>query len=324
MPRLSLPDSSADRAFAVLHECQRETPAVTSQSHPPTGTAFEQEAIRMVRDVAQAIERRIQENLSGAHSDAGPCRTDTTIIQCLQEQMVHLARVATLGTLAASIAHEIRQPLTAIRIEAGAIQRWMNRDSPVAEEVTEGIQRIQEQSERAERVIRSLRALMRREPMSPEPFLLDQAVHDVLPLADCRIHDASVDLQLDFDATLPHVHGDRVQIQQVVLNLLLNAVEARREGPHGGAWVRLRVRRGQYGSGEAAVIDIIDNGRGIAPEQLARIFEPFFSTKDDGMGIGLAICRSIVELHGGTIQAASGDGQTTVTVVLPVKGAAGV
>ncbi|MDT6963347.1 MULTISPECIES: sensor histidine kinase [Cupriavidus] len=290
---------------------------MTSQSPPPPGSAYEQEAIQMVRNVALAVERRIHENLSGAHPHAGPCYTESTIIQCLQEQVVHLARVATLGTLAASIAHEIRQPLTAIRIEAGAIQRWMGRPVPATDEVTEGIARIQEQSERAERVIRSLRALMRREPATPEPFRLDHAVHDVLPLADCRIHDASIDLQLDLDATLPPVQGDRVQIQQVILNLLLNAVEARREGPPGSARVLLRARRGPAGAA-TAVIEVVDNGRGIAPDKLARVFEPFFSTKDDGMGIGLAICRSIVEVHGGTIAVASGDGQTTVTVTLPV------
>ncbi|KAI3590914.1 Two-component system sensor histidine kinase [Cupriavidus sp. U2] len=289
---------------------------MTPQSDPPSeAAAFQLDAIRMVRDVAQAIERRIQENLSGAGADAGTCRSDTAIIQCLQEQMVHLSRVATLGTLAASIAHEIRQPLTAIRIEAGTIERWMKRDAPMAGEVSEGIRRIQEQSERAERVIRSLRALMRREPLPPQPFRLDDALREVLPLADCRISVACVDLRLELDTTLPPVHGDRVQIQQVMLNLLLNAVEARRDGSPGTARVTLRTRHGAAGM---AVVEVIDNGRGIEPEQLARIFEPFFSTKDDGMGIGLAICRSIVELHGGTIAAASGDGQTTVTVALPL------
>lgn len=284
------------------------------QSDPPTGPACQLDAIRMVRDIADAIERRIQENLSGTGEESGACRSDTAISQCLQEQMVHLSRVATLGTLAASIAHEIRQPLTAIRIEAGTIERWMNRDAPMADEVTEGIRRIQEQSERAERVIRSLRALMRREPLPPQPFRLDDALREVLPLADCRISVASVDLRLDLDAQLPPVHGDRVQIQQVMLNLLLNAVEARREGPPGHARVTLRTRLDADGM---VIFEVIDNGRGIEPAQLARVFEPFFSTKDDGMGIGLAICRSIVELHGGTIAAVSGDGQTTVTVTLP-------
>lgn len=290
-------------------------PAVTSQSDPPSGTAYQADAIRMVRDMALAIERRIEQNL-GASAGTGPGLTDTAMAQCLQAQMVHLARVATLGTLAASIAHEIRQPLTAIQIEAGAIERWMHHDTPAACEITEGIQRIREQSERAERVIRSLRALMRREPLPARHFRLDEALHEVLPLADCRIHEAGVDLRLDLDTTLPPVHGDPVQIQQVLLNLLLNAVEARREGPLGSARVTLRMRPG---AGGMAVIDVIDNGRGMEPAQLARMFEPFFSTKDDGMGIGLAICRWIVELHGGTIAAASGDGQTTVTVILPVQ-----
>lgn len=287
---------------------------MTSQSHQPGQMAIQRDAIRMVRDVAEAIERRIQQNLDGFGADTGDCRDDQAIVQCLHEQMVHLARVATLGTLAASIAHEIRQPLTAIRIEASAIRRWMNRDTPDIDEVVEGIQRIQDQSERAEQVIRSLRALMRREPVILRPFRLDQALLELLPLADCRIQDANVNLQLDLDATLPVVRGDRVQIQQVVLNLLLNAVEARQDVPDGAPTVYLKTRRG-YGA--SAVIEVSDNGKGIAPDQLARIFEPFFSTKDDGMGIGLAVCRSIVELHGGTIEAASSDGQTTVTVTLP-------
>ena len=287
---------------------------MTSQSQQPGQMAIQRDAIRMVRDIATAIERRIQQNLDGFGADTGDCRDDQAIVQCLHEQMVHLARVATLGTLAASIAHEIRQPLTAIRIEASAIRRWMNRETPDIDEVVEGIQRIQDQSERAEQVIRSLRALMRREPVTLRPFRLDQALLELLPLADCRIQDANVNLQLDLDAALPVVRGDRVQIQQVVLNLLLNAVEARQDIPDSAPTVYLRTRRG---SGASAVIEVSDNGKGIAPDQLTSIFAPFFSTKDDGMGIGLAVCRSIVELHGGTIEATSQDGQTTVTVTLP-------
>jgi len=290
---------------------------VTSHGAPPTGMAFQQDAIRLVRETALAIERRILEDRHAPGTDASHCRSDAAVAQCLQEQMVHLARMATLGTLSASIAHEIRQPLTAIRIEAGAIQRWLNRDAAATDEVSEAIQRIQEQSERAEQVIRSLRALMRRDPVVARPFALGQALRDVLPLAECTVHVAGVNLQLDLDAALPPLHGDRVQIQQVVLNLLLNAVEARRELPPGQATVLLRVRPGPCAT---AIVEVIDNGCGIAPDALSRVFDPFFSTKDDGMGIGLAICRSIVELHGGTIGATSAPGNTVLTVVLPLQG----
>jgi len=257
-------------------------------------------------------------------ADSDALRTASAVVQGMQEQMVHLARVATLGTLAASIAHEIRQPLTAIRLEAYAIQHWMKRCPGVADpvtqqvvqEVAEGVHRIQEQSERAEQVIHSLRAMMRSEPNKPQAFTLAQAVRDVLPLLAGRLNDGGIALRIDVDETLPPLHGDSVQIQQVLLNLVLNAIEARKEDCAELPLVELRARRV-----EPAMlrVEVIDNGGGIAPDQLARIFQPFVSTKSEGMGIGLAICRSIVELHGGSIRAASSEGRTTVTFTLPLQ-----
>lgn len=175
------------------------------------------------------------------------------------------------------------ETLAAIRVESYAMQRWMNRLTPNTAEVVDGIRRIQAQSERAEQVIRSLRALMRREPTERHPFQLDQAVLDILPLVEARLYDADVTLQLDLDDALPPLYGDRVQIQQVVLNLLLNAVDALRGQPHGVAAVTLRVVPGKPGM---ALIEVVDNGKGIDPARIDQIFEPFVSTKSDGMGMG--------------------------------------
>lgn len=288
---------------------------LSAPAHP-----LQLEAVRLVRDIASAMERRILEQAS---PDGAAAREPDAVppLQALQDQLVHLARVAALGTLAASIAHEIRQPLTAIRVETYAIQRWMNRDTPNTAEVAEGVRRIQDQSERAEQVIRSLRALMRREPTERHPFALDQAILELLPLVAARVYDADVTLAFDLDPTLPALHGNRVQIQQVVMNLLLNAIDASRGRPHGGAAIAVRTS----GDGERGLsIEVSDNGHGIDPARIDQVFAPFVSTKADGMGIGLAICRMIVEAHGGTIGAASGQGQTTMTVRLPLDGVSGL
>lgn len=298
---------------AIAADLGREMPAAPVDASP-------QDAVRLVREFAMAMERRILEcagpsgalPLGGASAGADP----SPLLKILQDQLVHLARVAALGTLAASIAHEIRQPLTAIRVETYAMQRWMNRPTPNTAEVADGIRRIQAQSERAEQVIRSLRALMRREPTERQPFQLDQAILDILPLVEARIYDADVTLELDLDATLPPLHGDRVQIQQVVINLLLNAVDALRGLPHGVAAVTLRAVPGKAGM---ALIAVEDNGTGIDPARIGQIFEPFVSSKSDGMGLGLAICRMIAEAHGGTIDAASAGGRTAMTVHLPLQ-----
>lgn len=290
-------------------------PGRVDQSDPLADSASaQQHAVRLVREFATAMERRILDH--AGQSCEAPDSGSLPPWESLQDQLVHLARVAALGTLAASIAHEIRQPLTAIRVETYAMHRWMNRETPNTAEVAEGIRRIQAQSERAEQVIRSLRALMRREPAVRHPFPLDQAILEILPLVEARIYDADVTLELDLDASLPALHGDRVQIQQVVLNLLLNAVDALRGAPHGGATVALRV--GGAGPG-MAVLEVADNGPGIDPARIGQIFEPFVSTKSDGMGLGLAICRMIVEAHGGTVQAASADGRTAMTAYLPLQ-----
>ncbi|GJG98165.1 sensor histidine kinase [Cupriavidus pauculus] len=292
---------------AIDTGCCADSPAAE------TDTA-NRDAVRLVREIAHAMECRI---LSHASTGTSPPQVNTAPTpNPWVDQLVHLARVAALGTLAASIAHELRQPLTSIRVETYAMQRWVNRPEPNVAEVTEGIQRIQESSERAEQVIRSLRALMRREPPSYHAISLDQAILDVLPLVEVRLHETDVILRLHLDAGVPPVYGDRVQIQQIVLNLLLNAIDALGSRSHGaGARIDLHVRVNHRG---LACIEVVDNGDGIAPDKLRQIFDLFVSTKQDGMGIGLAICRMIAEAHGGSIRAESGEGKTTFAVTLPI------
>lgn len=303
-------------AIEPQHKRQRDAVGINQPGN--TGTQRD-DAIRLVRSVASAIERRLRQeqvepaDLANMASD-GKVFHDAAL-QCLQEQVIHLSRLATLGTLAASIAHEIRQPLTTMRLEAYAIQRWMHRDNCQNNDITEGVRRIQDQAERAEQVIRSLQGLMRREPVAMHPFQLDEAIVGLMPLINSNVLSADVNLQLDLAAGLPPVLGDRIQIQQVVLNLLLNAVEAQRECPPGTGTILLRIWKS---APDAIRIEVTDNGKGISPETMDKIFEPFFSTKGNGMGVGLAISRTIAEQHGGTMHARSGHGRTTMSLVLPV------
>jgi|GEM_PF-6983948 len=280
-------------------------PAARRDAPSPTS-----EAVQLVRDMAQAFEQRILAAEAASCGNADALHT----MRHWESHLVHLSRVSTLGTLAASIAHEIRQPLTTIQVETYAIQRWMHREIPNLAEIDEGVRRIQGESERAERVIRSLRALMRCEPASSQPFAIGSAIADVLPLIEAALQEANIATEIDIEAGLPLIQGDRVQIQQVVLNLLLNAMDAVRHCPQGTAALRLSARR--HGVCQV-VIAITDNGKGIVPADLERVFTPFFSTRADGMGVGLAICRLIAEAHGGNIHATSQPGHTTITMHLP-------
>lgn len=226
-----------------------------------------------------------------------------------------LDRLAVLGTLAASIVHEIRQPLAAILIETYSMQRWMNREVPDTAEVDEGLRRIQALSERVEQIIRSLQALLRQKCAESAPFSLADAVHEMVGHLDGRLQDAGVTLTLDIDGSLPLFMGDRVQLQQVVSNLMLNALDAVQARAHGAPAivVRLQCEHDAY-----VRIEVIDNGEGISAEQACQMFEPLASTKVGGMGIGLAISRMIVEAHGGTIAAVSQQGRTSVGARLPL------
>ncbi len=231
-------------------------------------------------------------------------------------ELVHVARVTTLGELAASLAHELNQPLGAILASAEAGSLFLDADPPNVERVRDIVRRIAAEDSRAHQIIARMRALFRRAAVERVPLYPDELVAETIHLVQHEAATRRVTLRVDVAPGLPPVRGDRVQLQQVLLNLLLNAFDAlpSDNGPPAGG-VLLTAQRSDATHIELAVRDA---GRGIAAEDMPRLFEPFFTTKPRGLGMGLPICRSIVEMHGGTIFCRSNpDRGATIGFTLP-------
>jgi len=238
-----------------------------------------------------------------------------------QVQLAHVTRVTMLGELAASIAHEVNQPLAAIATNAEACLRWMNRPQPDLDESRATVYSIIEASERATDVIKRIRALARRSDPHYVALDLNAIAEEGAALVRRELHSHGVTLTVTLEPDAPPVRGDRVQLQQVVINLLMNAIQAMVACPPGAAQLLLRTRRQPDGGLQ---LSVHDSGPGIAAADAPRLFEAFFSTKADGMGMGLPICRSIIDTHGGRIwsQPANADtdtplGGATIVFSLP-------
>jgi len=230
-------------------------------------------------------------------------------LQQMQEQLAHANRVATMGQLTASIAHEIAQPIGAVYNRANAALNFLNRDPPDLEEVREAISRIGDAADRAREIIGGIRDQVKKAPPRKDMFDLNAAIEEVLLLASNAITKDAIVVKSDFAKDLPSIHGDRVQLQQVALNLILNALEAMRSVDGHSRELRIRTKARHAGD---VLVTICDTGPGIAPENLERVFEPFFTTKSSGVGIGLSICRSIVEAHGGSLRAGANQPRGTI------------
>ncbi len=232
-------------------------------------------------------------------------------------ELAHAARVSTLGQLAASIAHEVNQPLAAIINYGKSGTRWLSREVPDIGEARQCFDHIVSNGNRAANVIARVRSLARKSAPQAEPLDLPVLIDEAVALVQREADAAGVAVQRMGEAELPLVVGDRVQIQQVVVNLLLNAIQAMRDVE--GRQRMLCIRLGLEGGMVSVAVEDCGSGIGDNP---ARIFEPFFTTKDDGMGMGLSICRSIIEAQGGQISAAdNADHGATIAFTLPVSAA---
>lgn len=238
-----------------------------------------------------------------------------------QSELAHVARVATLGELTASIAHEVNQPLAAVVTNGEAGLRWLARQVPEIGEARRSMENMIRNAQRASEVVRRLRALSRRGTQERMPLVPAEIVNEVAMLIGRELLAREVVLTIEIGDRLPLVSGDRVQLQQVLMNLLMNGIQAM-----AGANLRQRrlgveVTRGadQIAGGDCVVIAVSDSGPGIDLKHLPHLFEAFFTTREDGMGMGLSICRSIVEAHGGRIWAENlADGGACFRVSLPV------
>jgi PAS domain S-box-containing protein len=218
-----------------------------------------------------------------------------------RDEIAHLSRVAMLGELSGSLAHELNQPLAAILSNAQAAQRLLARDPPQIETVTEILADIVASDRRAGAVIERLRSMLRKEDVKHALLDLNHVAEESLRLMHSDLLDRRVSVDTSFAQNLPPVSGDRVQLQQVMLNLLINGCDA---VAGRGREARLHVSSRVTERGSVAIA-ISDNGDGIAPQDIERIFEPFVTSKSHGIGLGLAICRSIIEAHGGRLWASN-------------------
>ena len=220
----------------------------------------------------------------------------------------HVARVMTLGEMAASIAHEVDQPLSGVVINANASLRFLNGTPPNIEEVRDGLQAIARDGRRASDVIARIRALARRAPTEKQPLDINEVIREVVALSEAETRRTRANLRTELAEDLPRVLGDRVQLQQVVLNLLLNGLDAMQAV---AGRPREMIISTQREASERVRVAVRDSGAGIDPQLASRVFEAFYSTKRSGLGMGLSISRTIVEQHGGRLRVVPTDGPGT-------------
>jgi C4-dicarboxylate-specific signal transduction histidine kinase len=235
--------------------------------------------------------------LEGIITDITEQRAAEQALTDARNELARALRLASLGELAGSIVHEINQPLTGIIMSAEACLRWLARDPVEPSEARESAVRVIEQARRASDVVTGLRSLVRNAQLSFTKIDINEAIEKVLLLSKRELERAGVTLRIDFDRTLPNIEADRVQLQQVVLNLVRNAIEAM-------AGIEDRSRILTVSSkvvDEHVSVTIADTGVGIDPANRGRLFDALYTTKENGLGLGLSICRKIVTIHGGRL-----------------------
>jgi len=215
-------------------------------------------------------------------------------------ELAHMNRHATAGEMSASIAHELNQPLGAILNNTEVAELMLNSSSPNLDEIKDVLSDIKRDNQRASEVIRRLRNLLKKSVFEPQQVELNQTLHEVFEILSVQALGRNVTLSSDLSPQPLRVSGDRIQLQQVILNLIINGMDAMSDVPKSQRRITGRTALLSNGSVEIA---ISDSGPGIPPDELDHVFEPFFTTKNDGMGMGLSIARTIVEAHGGRIRA---------------------
>jgi PAS domain S-box-containing protein len=232
----------------------------------------------------------------------------------LRADLAHVNRVSMLGELAASVSHELKQPIAAAMINAQTCVRWLKRDQPDVDEALEATMRLVKDGTRATEIIDRLRSLYKKSPPQRELVDVNEIVREMPALLRGEANRYSIVTRLDLAPDLPKITADRVQLQQVFMNLMLNAIDAMKDT---GGELKIKTELGQEGS---VLISVSDTGVGLPAENINEIFNAFFTTKPEGSGMGLAISRSIIESHGGRLWATGNDGRgATFQLTLPAE-----
>ena len=218
----------------------------------------------------------------------------------VQAELEHASRLATMGQLTASIAHEVRQPIASSILNAQAALRWLDRETPELDEARQALGGVIKEGSRASNVIDRIRDLVKKAPPRKDRLDINGSIRELVELTRGEAVKNGVSVQLRLSEELPLADGDRVQLQQVVLNLMINAIQAMSATTDGPRHLTISTREAESGG---LLVLVQDSGPGLAPEALERVFEPFHTTKPGGLGLGLSICRSIIEAHGGRLWA---------------------
>jgi len=238
-----------------------------------------------------------------------------------QVELAHITRITTMGELTASIAHEVNQPLAAVVTNGNAGLRWLAAEPPNLDEARQAIQRIVRDGNRASDVIARIRTLVKKGESVAHRLDVNNTVREIVALSQSEVDRRGASLQTNLAADLPAVIGDRVQLQQVLLNLIINALDAMSALTDRPRVVRIRTNPMEPGS---VLVAVEDSGIGLDPQQAARLFDAFYTTKTQGLGMGLSISRSIVEAHGGKLWATPNEGPgATFQFMLPIDEGAG-
>jgi len=230
-------------------------------------------------------------------------------------ELAHLNRLATAGELSASIAHEVKQPLAAMVAQSGAAMRWLAQKTPNLAEARAALGKIQVAGDRASQVVENLRSMFRKESSERRPLDVNSLIENVLGLTRREAQKHGVEVQVSlFEGPMPEISGDQAQLEQVFLNLIMNAIEAM--GSSTSDVRTLEIKSAASDTGDV-LVTVADSGPGVPVEKFDKIFDAFFTTKPEGMGMGLSICRSIVDAHGGRLWASRGEPGLTFYVWLP-------
>ena len=236
----------------------------------------------------------------------------------LQADLAHVSRVTTMGELTASLAHEVNQPIAAALTDANTCLRWLTRDHPDVQEAREAASRMAKDATRAAEIINRVSLLFKKSTAQRELIDINEVIREMIVLLRSELTRYSISIRTELAAGLPQVTGDRVQLQQVLMNLMLNGIDAMKDMNAGELTIA-----SQYGEDSQVLISVSDTGVGLPPGQVDQIFNAFFTTKLHGTGMGLSISRSIVELHSGRLWAMGNAPRGAIFYVsLPTKGEA--